>query len=529
MERRKGMKARSWTLGGWCGVAVLGALLLAAPTPAQAQVVLNVGIGAPDAGPLDPHMTSATPDVALLQWMFNGLVRFKPGTMDPTAIDPDLAERWTSSADGKTWTFYLRKGVKFHRDYGELTAEDVVYSLERAKDPKRSSFSSDFNEFKSVQAVDRYTVRITLEKNVPFLLGLVCDYHGGMIVSKKAAESLGEKFKRNPIGTGPFMFEEYKAKQYVSALAHKDYFRGAPKIDKIVYRYLLSVSSRELAFRNGEIDLVYGDRDQRWVERMRGYKDTLVDVFRPGEHRSLHLNMTMRPLDDVRVRRAIAHAINRDEIVQFLGKDVAETAYSVIPNGYLGHAATGIPRYEYSLDKAKALLKEAGFPNGFSIKVLATSTPPLLKPTQIIQEQLRKAGIQVQLEVLEHASWHAEIRKNLSAMILYGAARFPVADAYLSQFYHSRSIIGTPTAVTNFSHTKVADKEIDAARSEPDAKKQLELWKTAQQKIMDECAAVPVFELLQVYARRTTLEYGYPLTGSLNLGPAILETTTIKR
>jgi peptide/nickel transport system substrate-binding protein len=325
------------------------------------------------------------------------------------------------------------------------------------------------------------------------------------------------------------MFEEYKAKQYVSALAHKDYFRGAPKIDKIVYRYILSGSSRELAFRNGEIDLFYGDRDQRWVERMRGYKDTLVDVFRPGEHRSLHLNMTMKPMDDIRVRRAIAHAINRDEIVQFLGKDVSETAYSVVPNGYLGQATSGIPRYEYNLDKAKALLKEAGFPNGFSTKVITTSTVSLLKPTQIVQEQLRKVGINVQLEVLEHASWHAEIRKNLSAMVLYGAARFPVADSYLSQFYHSRSIVGTPTAVTNFSHTRAADKEIDAARAEPDPKKQLELWKAAQQKIMEECAAVPLYELLQVWARRSAVDYGHQLTGSLNLGPAISETTTIKR
>jgi peptide/nickel transport system substrate-binding protein len=377
--------------------------------------------------------------------------------------------------------------------------------------------------------VDRYTVRITLDQSVPFLLGDVSNYHGGFVVSKKAVESLGEKFKQNPIGTGPFMFEEYKSKQFVSAVAHKDYFRGAPKVDKIVYRYLPSTSSRELAFRNGEIDLFYGDRDQRWVERMRGYKETAVDVFRPGEHRALHLNMTIKPLDDVRVRRAIAHAINREEIVQFLGKDVAETAFSVVPNGYLGHAATGLPKYEYSLEKARALLKEAGLPGGFTAKVLITNIDALLKPMQIIQEQLRKAGIRVELEVLEHATWHAQIRKNLSAMVLYGAARFPVADAYLTQFYHSKSIIGTPGAVTNFSHTRAADREIDAARAEPDAGKQLELWKGAQQKLMEECAGVPVFELLQVWGRRAGVEYGHTLSGSLNLGPVVSETTTIRR
>jgi peptide/nickel transport system substrate-binding protein len=508
------------------GVAL--ALALLAFATAGAESTLKVAISAADAGQLDPHLTSKTPDVALLQWMFNGLVRFKPGSMDPQTIEPDLAEKWTSSPDGKVWTFQLRKGVMFHGDYGELTAEDVVFSIQRAMNPKTSAFTSEFAEMKAVEALDANTVRITLNQPVPFFLGRLSNYHAGMIVSKKAAEKLGDQFMTNPIGTGPFKFEEYKSKQYVSLAAHKPYFRGAPKIDKIVYRYIPSTSSRELAFRSGEIDLFYGDRDQRWVERMRTHKDTAVDVFGPGEHRSLHFNMTMKPFDDVRVRRAVAHAIHRDEIVQFLGKDVAEAAWSVVPNGYLGQAKEGIPKYDYDPEKAKALLKEAGYPDGFSTKVLITNIEALLKPMQIIQEQLRRVGINVELEVLEHATWHAQIRKNLSPMVLYGAARFPVADAYLTEFYHSRSIIGGPSAVTNFSHTQAADTEIDGARIEPNPQKQLDLWKEAQQKIMTECAAIPVFELKQVWGRRTQLDYGNTLTGSLNLGPVVDEKTHFK-
>ena len=509
-------------------IILMALMVLGVFSETHGEVVLRVGMDSSDAGQLDPHLTSKTPDMALLQWIFNGLTRFKPGSMDPATIESDIAEKWTSSPDGRIWTFTLRKGVKFHGGFGELTAEDVVFSLERARDPKISAFSSDFKEFKSIEAVDSHTVRITLSSPVPFLIGLVSNYHGGMIVSKKAVEKLGDNFKMNPIGTGPFMFEEYKSKQHVVLKAHREYFRGAPKIDRILYRYIPSASSRELAFRTGEIDLFYGEREQRWVERMRGMKDTVVDIFRPGEHRSLHLNTTIKPLDDIRVRRAIAHAINRDEIVQFLGKDVSEAAYSVVPNGYLGQTTEGIPQYEYNPEKSRALLKEAGFPNGFSTKVMNTNLDPLLKPMQIIQEQLRKVGIQVELEVMEHATWHAQIRKNLSSMVHYGAARFPVADSYLTQFYHSKSIIGTPTAVTNFSHTKNVDQEIDAARSEPNPKKQLELWKTAQQKIMTECTAIPVFELKQVWGRKANLDYGDTLTGSLNLGPVITETTRFK-
>ena len=113
-------------------------------------------------------------------------------------------------------------------------------------------------------------------------------------------------------------------------------------------------------------------------------------------------------------------------------------------------------------------------------------------------------------------------------MVLYGAARFPVADSYLTQFYHSRSIVGEPKAVTNFSHTKAADKEIDGARIEANPKKQLELWKEAQQKIMTECAAIPVFELMQVWGRRANFDYGNTLTGSLNLGPVVDEKSHLK-
>lgn len=509
----------------WTIAPVIACLMII--SPASAEVVLKVGIGMADAGQLDPHISAKTQDKCVFGWMFNGLARLKPGSMDLASLEPDLAERWESSPDGLTWTFYLRKGVKFHGNYGELTAEDVVYSLNRAKNPKTSGFSSDYVNFESVEALDRYTVRIKLNKPVPSLLALVSNYHGGNIVSKKAAEKMGEDFKANPIGTGPFAFVDHKPKQSVTLVANKDYFRGAPKIDKVVYRYIPSAASRELAFTKGEVDLTYGVRQKQWVERMRKEKGIIVDVFQPGELRTLHMNMTKKPLDDIRVRKAIAHALSRDEVVSFLGEEVTQINYTVVPNGYLGHASD-VPRYEHNPEKTKALLKEAGYPNGFTIKSIVSKRPPLLAPMEIVQEQLRKVGIKVELDVVDHATYHSQIRKDLSPLVIYGAARFPIADTYLTQFYHSRSIVATPTAVTNFSHNKVADAEIDAARSEVDPGKQLELWKKAQQKIMAECVAYPFCELLQVWVRRDNLDYGYELKAALSLGPIINEKTHFK-
>jgi peptide/nickel transport system substrate-binding protein len=141
---------------------------------------------------------------------------------------------------------------------------------------------------------------------------------------------------------------------------------------------------------------------------------------------------------------------------------------------------------------------------------------------------LKKAGINLDLQVVEHATFHQMIRQDVSSIVFYSAARFPVADVYLTQFYNSRSIVKTPTAVTNFSHCTVADAEIDAARTEPDAAKQIALWQAAQKKIAADVCAVPLIETLQAWVRRDTLDYGYDLKGSLSLGPMITEATHFK-
>ncbi|HKL26845.1 MAG TPA: ABC transporter substrate-binding protein, partial [Desulfuromonadales bacterium] len=322
-------------------VFLLAAIMLsglALTTPAAAETVLNVGTLSNDANQLDPHVSTKSQDKILFPWMFNGLVRFKPGSADLNEIEPDLAESWTSSEDGLTWTFKLRKGVKFHGGYGELTAEDVVFSLNRAADKDISTAYKNYAAFASVTAPDQYTVKIVLSNPIPSLLGMVTNYHGGYILSKKAVEELGENFKTNPIGTGPFAFAEYQSKRQVTLVANQDYYLGTPQIDKIVYRYLPDESSRELAFKNGELDLIYGTREQRWVERIREDKNVKVDIIGLGELRTLHMNTSHEPLDDLRVRQAIAHAVNRGEMVAFVGADVARPAVSVVPQGYLGYS-----------------------------------------------------------------------------------------------------------------------------------------------------------------------------------------------
>ncbi len=505
------------------------ALSFAVPLAAHAapKTDLVVGMAAQDIGKLDPHLAVSTIDRTVVAWIYNALVRFKPGSMSPADIEPDLAQSWEFSADKKVWTFHLRPGVTFQGGYGELTADDVVFSLTKSGDPKRSAFSADFAAFEKVEALDKLTVRITLKQTLPSLLGILTNYSGGFIVSKKAVETLGDSFASKPVGTGPFAVASLTPNQSLELVANKGYFRGAPKLEKISYRFMPSNASRDLAFQNGELDVEYGISDQTWVDRTRKLPGAVVDVFEPAEEAILHLNMAQKPLDDIRVRQAIAYAVNRPELQRWQGPTVSRMPASVIPGGNLGYAAdAGL--LEFNLDKAKALLAEAGFPNGLTLKVVHTQLPGMLAGMQVVQAELKRAGINLDLQVVEHATYHQMIREDLSAMVYYSASRFPVADFYLTQFYHSRSIVKTPTAVTNFSHCTVADAEIDAARTEPNDAKQIALWQTAQKKITAAVCAVPLIETLQTWVHKDTLDYGYELKGSLSLGPLITELTQFK-
>jgi peptide/nickel transport system substrate-binding protein len=509
--------------------ALLGtALAVAGTASAQAQSgpTLRVGMAAQDVGRLDPHFAVSTIDRVVVAWMFNGLVRFKPGSIDPANIEPDLAERWESSPDGRTWTFHLRRGVQFHGGFGELTADDVVFSLRKAATAATSAFAADFRAFETVEAVDPYTVRIVLRENVPSLLGLVTNYSGGYIVSRRAVEQRGQDFVRAPIGTGPFALERVTPNQSAELAAHAPYFRGTPQLGRISYRFIPSDASRDLAFQNRELDVNYGRADQTWINRTRQLPNTTVDVFEPGELAILNLNTVAPPFNDIRVRQALAHAVNRAELVRYRGQDVSREAQSVVPRGYLGFAQQ--PLLPHDANRARQLLAEAGHPNGLTVRVIHTQLPEMLNMMQVIQQQLRRAGITLDLQVVEHATFHQQIRQDLSPLVYYSAARFPVADIYLTQFFHGRSIVQTPTAVTNFSHCNQADAQIDAARVSTDINEQRRLWAEAQKILTENVCGVPLLETLLVFARRNNVEYGYDLQGSMSLGPLVTEQTRLR-
>lgn len=507
--------------------ALMALTALGTLSASATQTELRLGAAAADIGNLDPHFAASTSDRTLVAWIFGGLVRFAPGSTDPATIEGDLAESWEATDNNLVWTFKLRPGVQWQHGYGEVTADDVVFSLQKAADPKRSAFATDYKAVKSVEAVDPHTVRITLANQVPSLLGLVTNYSGGFIISKKAYEKRGEGFTRNPVGFGPFQFESIEPGVAVHFTAHEKYFRGKPKIEKVTYRFLNAAAGRDLAFTAGEIDVSAGNADRRWLQRMKETPGAKVDIFDPAELTVVHINRNQKPFDDIKVRQAVAYAINPEQIAQFRGPEFTRVAKSVIPSNNLGlNPDPGL--IQPDVEKAKALLAEAGYPNGLTVKMISSQMPSYATTDQLLQAQLAKAGIKLELEPVEHATWHQMIRKDLSPLVDYGAARFPVADTFLTQFYHSSSAIGTPGQVTNFSHCSVADKQIKAARTETDPKKQMELWQEAQKLIVADVCAVPVTETAQVWIRNEKLDWGFELKGSMSLGPLLTEQAHFK-
>ena len=499
-------------------------------SPAKQDLV--VAYDASDALGWDPMSQALpTPDKTIASSLYNGLLKWPDEIADLTKLEPDLAEEWEMSANGVEWKFKLREGVRWHsvfgEDFGEFTAEDAAYSLTRAADSKRSAFSGDFSVFKKFEAIDKYTLKVTLAFPISSAVvkGLLTDYHGGQILCKKALEKFGDAYPLKPVGTGPFKFKAYSPNESSTWLPHKKYFRGAPHLSSYQMRYMADLSSREMALRKGDVQLIEGVREQHWVDKMRAQPETETLVFGPGELVFLNLNTTRKPFDDIRVRKAVFHAIDRDGLLRFIGKDTTERDVTALQKNYLGALLEEeLPKellYDYDPDKAKDLMAKAGYPKGFDTEMVITERASYNRAMVAVQDMLRKVGISLKFNVITHPAYHSQIRKDVNPMVLYICTRFPTGDQMLTQFFHSRSIVATPTGVTNFSHYKAIDNLLDTARKETDPDKQAKLWKKAQLQILEDAVAYSFYTLKFAFAKKPWVDIGYDLKSTMQLGVPI--------
>jgi len=514
-------------------------VVTATPVPSE-PVFLRYADKAGDLGTMDPHFAAATQDRNLVDMLYNALVRYKPG--DGSVFEADLAEALPEPelVDGKqVWTFNLRRGVMCHPseavDSYELTSEDVVWSLQKSANADTSAYAGEYAGM-TVEAVDTYTVKITLDNPISPVLFFpkVSDYAGGFIVCKKAYEAVGaDDFKTHPVGTGPFMFGSYSPQDKVVLVANPDYFRGRPLLDGVEYRFMPELNSRELGLESGELDVINGAAEGIWVERMNAKEGIRVDVYGVGEVATIHFNTTVEPLDNPLVRQAIAYALDRDEFLALFGAPVAENVYSQVPVKFLAGGLTQAEvaelglEYAFDRDKAKELLAEAGYADGFELEMVSSERESYLKNYESMQAQLAEVGIDIKINVVDHSSMHKLIREDANPIVIYVAWR-PNADVYLTRFYHSDSIVVTGAKPdTNFSHYTGIDDLIEAARIELNADKQIQMWKDAQIKILEDMVAYPLQYQNQVTARRDYVDYGHELKSVMGLYAQFDETTRI--
>lgn len=324
----------------------------------KGEKVLIYARGA-DSVKLDPALVTDGESAKVMNNIYDNLVRYKPGSTD---VEPALAESWKVSEDGKVWTFYLRKNVKFH-DGTPFNAEAVKFNIERQLPPKatKDMAYADFTYgmIEKVEVVDDYTVKITLKyPYAPFLANLAMGLSAPMI-SPTAAKKYGENYSQNPVGTGPFMFVKWDKEQQIVLKANKSYWGGAPKVDRVIFKVVKENAVRANELLAGSVDMIDGV-DPNDVPRLQ--KDSNVTILTaPGMNINyLGLRTDKKPFDDPRIRQAISMAINREAIVKSLYQDKAILANGPLPPNLFGYVKDLKP-YPYDPEKAKALLKEAGY------------------------------------------------------------------------------------------------------------------------------------------------------------------------
>lgn len=380
-------------------------------------------VGRPaDAISLDPARVSDNESGEVCEQIYESLLRYRPGS---TRVEAGLAERWEMTPDGRTWTFYIRPGVRFH-DGSPLDAHAVVFSLERQRDTAHPyhrldrtrlefAYAEMLKTIRSVEATGPMTVRITTDRTyAPFEANMAMVAFA--IISPRALTSWREEYYLHPVGTGPFRFTEWKDGRIVLE-RNRDYWDKPPAIDRLVFRAIPDGRQRLIELESGAIDVAYSilPNELQFVDL---HPD--LQLYRAAANNVAYLamNTTRPPFDDLRVRRAVNYAINTDPIVKLAYQGMATAASGPLPPTQWGYHP--VVAYRYDPEKASGLLKDAAADGHFDpfrvhrLYVPSTPRPYLPDPesvARVIQANLKAVGLQTEL-VVQGMKSHIEDTQN---------------------------------------------------------------------------------------------------------------------
>lgn len=489
---------------GLAGLAMglLAASALVMPALAQDKVI-DFALGAPVLT-LDPGVAAGTQAQTVRVQVMETLVQLNAETSE---VEPLLAETWEVADDNVTWTFHLRDGVSFH-DGSPLTAADVVASISRIIDPQAGmGRANDLRDIQTIEAVDDKTVRIVTAAPSGTLLRALSLDSSSVLTAASIAE-FGAEIGWHPVGTGPFKYESHVAEQSIALVRNDAYWGGAPAADGINFITVPEANTRLTMLETGEADIVI-DVPGFEVERIRSM-DGLALIERSNTRLGhMGINVSKPPFDDVRVRQALNFAVDREAIVAGVLRGVGVPADSIIASTVAGYA----PQDEYSYDpeKAKALLAEAGYPEGFSTTLWTPQGRYYMDRETVvaIQAQLKAIGIDAQVEVIDWSTYLTMLREpvdvNKSQLYWLG---WETGSADI-QIILDTVFDSTRQPPNGWNTMFYANEKVDELRlaiaHEVDNGKRMEMAAEAQSLIMADAPWVPLYSYVQVTAYNTEI------------------------
>lgn len=469
-------------------------------------------------GPLDPARAVTVTDGAACALVYSGLLR--PDQSGRPV--PDLAEAWEVSDDGRCYTFHLRRGVLFH-DGSELDSGDVVYSFQRILDPAvgssrawvldgidgaREFLAGRAEGVRGLEALDRWTVRITLAEPLAHFPALLC-MPAAYVVCPEAVERLGGDFGHRPVGTGPWMLEEWREGIGMTFVANAGYFGDRPRLDRLAYRFIPDPATRQAEFEAGNLEVLgLTEENVEHFARHPVYSSYLVK--RP-ELAVVYvaLNCDKPPLDNVLVRRALNHAVDRRAILEAIRPGRYVLADGSIPPGLAGHRSTW-KGYAYDPALARSLLAEAGYPDGLDLDLYIRSGGLSMFAAEPIQAQLAGVGVRVRIVQLEAQAFLAATGDtgNPDAVLMSWVADYADPENFLFPLFSGRN--GPAAGNTARFADPVVDRLLAAMHGEPNPSRRAVLAQAAERAIFEQAPWIPLFFPVDIVVCQPTVR-GYHL------------------
>lgn len=492
---------------------VLLALVVAWSTMAMAQDI-RVGLSNEPTN-MDPHIQAGTSARAVRLLVYRGLFNYNGAD---GARQAELVESYDIADDDVTYTFNLKDTTFSNGD--PVTAEDVQYSLERILDDSvGASFQSQFEVIESIDVVDEDTVRVTLrEPTAPFLDYLALPE--AAIVNAEYVEETGGNWTSAPVGAGPYRHVEYRPGQHIVIEARDDFYKADyPVSDRIVFEFYADSSLRMNALRNGDVNLIeyVAWRDIPVLERDDGVKV----LGGTGPFMGLIFNVREGPFSDPRVRRAVSYAIDRQVVIDTAFSGQGEPIYGMnVPENSLAYDPRFDSWFEHDPERARELLAEAGYADGFTATMLSTGQYDFHMNTAIaVQSELAKVGIDLELDLPD---WATRLEKNLRAeyeVLVVGTAGDISDPDFLSDYYRGGEV--RLNNAPGYQNEQV-EELLDRGRSTLDADERQEIYHQLQEIVLNESPLVYLMWRDQSYAASADLQGFEPLPGFLSFQSGIM-------